>query len=96
MSSSVTGGKEYSQCQMDEPVNPLTTFTPSFRAARAVCFISWMAHCALALGVAGQLRRDPVVGPVVEGVEDELAGEMVADRPDFRPYFASRSRRPVQ
>ena len=42
--ASDTGGNEYSRCQIDEPVKPLTTLTPSFWAARAVSFISWMAH----------------------------------------------------
>jgi hypothetical protein len=33
------GGNEYSMCHTEEPVNPVTTSTPSWAAARAVSFM---------------------------------------------------------
>ena len=39
-----TGGKSYTRCQILDPVNPLTTLTPSFLAALAVFFISSAAR----------------------------------------------------
>ena len=46
-----TGGKEYSKCQMLEPVKPLTILTPSFCAARAVFFSSSAARAFTPAGL---------------------------------------------
>ncbi len=45
------GGNEYSRCQMLEPVNPLTTPTPSRCAARAVFFSSSAARALTPAGL---------------------------------------------
>ena len=46
----LTGGNEYSRCQMDEPVKPHTTGTSRLRAARAAFFIVSTAQARLASG----------------------------------------------
>ena len=44
-------------------------------------FISWMAQARSSRNACRGSRGDPVVGPVVEDVEDELADQVVRDRP---------------
>src|SRR5450756_1504393 len=50
--SSDTGGKEYQPSQIEEPVNPVTTETPSRCATTAVFFIWSTAHALIFSGLS--------------------------------------------
>ena len=88
--ASETGGNEYSRCQIDEPVKPLTTLTPSRWAARAVSFISWIAHSVFFLASPRTAGGHPVVGTRVVVIEHELAGQVVRDRPALEAVLAQQ------
>ena len=45
------GGNEYSMCQIELPVKPLTTPTPSFLAALAASIMFWAARCRTPSGL---------------------------------------------
>ena len=92
MVASDTGGNEYSKCQIDEPVNPLTTLTPSRWAARAESFISWIAHSVFFLASPRIGGGYPVVGASVVVVEHKLAGQVVRDRPALESVLVRAAR----
>ena len=47
----MVGGNEYQYFQIAEPMKPVTTLQPMFRAAWAVYFISWMAQARVFSGL---------------------------------------------
>ena len=55
MACGLTGGNEYSRCQMEDPVKPQTTGTPRLRAARAAFFIVSTAQVRFASGSPARL-----------------------------------------
>ncbi len=74
------------------PVNPLTTSTPNFCAARAVFFISSIARSLTPAGVAvapNVVGQDRLVA-LVDVVQHRLADQMSADRVALQPEIVQQ------
>src|SRR5829696_1557638 len=68
-------------CQVDDPVNPVTTSEPSRGARRVLHVLGRPPADAFGLAVAPNVRRQHRLMTLVDGIADRLAHEVVADGP---------------
>ena len=90
--ASETGGNEYSRCQIDEPVKPLTTLTPSLcgRSGRVHHLLGGPLPDSLGLAVAPDVVGQNQLVPLIDQVANRLPDQVVGDCPDFQPILAQK------